>query len=120
MPRKNLIIVRNGSYEDWVASNPILQSGEIGYDTTNKIVKFGDGVNTWLALSSINHSGLFGVNNDDHAQYVHINIPRNITAVHTFNNGLVSSGTIFFEKLQGLDPVDKNTITYSDLDGGFF
>lgn len=35
----------------------ILQNGEFGYDTTNKIVKIGDGVTPWESLPSISSGG---------------------------------------------------------------
>jgi hypothetical protein len=40
------------------------------------------------------HGNLFGLGDDDHFQYVHINEPRTITANHTFSNGLISNGPI--------------------------
>jgi hypothetical protein len=41
------------------------------------------------------HGNLFGLGDDDHFQYVHINEARNISANHTFNNGLtISSGLL--------------------------
>ena len=35
---------------EWEAENPILLKGEIGYDSTSKRYKIGDGVNTWKKL----------------------------------------------------------------------
>ena len=39
------------------ALNPILLAGEPGYDTTNKILKIGDGITTWSLLPSISGGG---------------------------------------------------------------
>ena len=35
---------------EWKAENPILLKGEMGYDSTSKRYKIGDGVNTWKKL----------------------------------------------------------------------
>ena len=35
---------------EWEKENPILLKGEMGYDSTNKRYKIGDGVNTWNKL----------------------------------------------------------------------
>lgn len=53
MPINNLIQFRKGSYSDWYSSNPILASGEPGFDTTNNIFKIGDGTSNWNDLSGI-------------------------------------------------------------------
>ena len=44
MPRDNLIQVRNGSFSEWLSVNPVLSSGEFGYDYTSNILKIGAGV----------------------------------------------------------------------------
>ena len=35
---------------EWETENPILLKGEMGYDSTSKRYKIGDGVNTWKNL----------------------------------------------------------------------
>lgn len=47
------IQLRRDSATNWNASNPVLDSGEIGHDTTNGTYKFGNGVSSWKALPSI-------------------------------------------------------------------
>jgi len=71
MPRQNNIRFRKGSSSEWIATNPVLSSGEPGYDLSNKILKVGDGTSTWTQLSGINqndHGSLFGLGDDDHSQ----------------------------------------------------
>ena len=41
---------RQGKTDEWESKNPVLAAGEFGYDTTNDIVKIGNGVKTWSAL----------------------------------------------------------------------
>ena len=49
---------------------------------------------TITGVTQNDHGNLYGLADDDHAQYVHIDNARNIDAIHTFNNGLISSGLI--------------------------
>ena len=52
MPVNDLIQLRKGTGAVWSSINPVLSSGEPGYDLTNNILKVGDGTNTWIDLSS--------------------------------------------------------------------
>lgn len=42
-----------GTAAAWAAQDPILLEAEIGYDSDNKIVKIGDGVNHWSGLATL-------------------------------------------------------------------
>ena len=53
MPSNNIIQFRRGSQSDWTNANPVLASGEPGFDTTNSILKVGDGSSTWDLLPAI-------------------------------------------------------------------
>lgn len=53
-----LITVRKGTSSQWSAANPVLASGEPGFDLTNKLFKVGDGSSSWFALPYYG-SGLF-------------------------------------------------------------
>jgi hypothetical protein len=50
MPRITNIKIRRGTEQEWLFTNPILSLGELGYETTNNILKVGDGVKTWSEL----------------------------------------------------------------------
>ena len=54
MPVNNVIKLRRG--DDW-SNNPVLAEGEPGFDTTNNILKVGDGTTAWNDLNPIG-SGL--------------------------------------------------------------
>ncbi|NBR26244.1 MAG: hypothetical protein EBU08_21155, partial [Micrococcales bacterium] len=51
-------------------------------------------INSIVGIPQNDHGNLFGLGDDDHAQYVHINENRTIEASHSFINGLVSNGLI--------------------------
>jgi hypothetical protein len=42
--------VRRGTAAQWAAANPVLLSGEPGYETDTKILRIGDGVTAFTAL----------------------------------------------------------------------
>ena len=43
---------RRGTFAEWdaVKTSVILAAGELGYESTNKIIKFGDGTSNWDTL----------------------------------------------------------------------
>jgi hypothetical protein len=45
------IILRRDSASNWTANNPVLLSGEPGYETDTKKLKIGDGVSVWSSLN---------------------------------------------------------------------
>jgi hypothetical protein len=45
------IQIRRGTATDWTNFNPVLSSGELGYDITNKNFKVGDGTTAWNLLA---------------------------------------------------------------------
>ena len=47
---KSIIAIRRGTGGQWNQANPTLVLGEIGYDTTVRKFKVGDGINVWLNL----------------------------------------------------------------------
>ena len=53
MPAYNLIQIRKGTSTEWANQNPILSSGEPGFDISNNILKLGDGVTAWSNLDPI-------------------------------------------------------------------
>jgi hypothetical protein len=57
MPANTVIKLRRGSSAEWNATNPILASGEPGFDLTNKILKIGNGTDSWNSLSQVTPSG---------------------------------------------------------------
>jgi len=50
---RNPFSVLRGTYARWLAANPVLNSGEFGYDTDRKLLKIGDGVTAWASLPTI-------------------------------------------------------------------
>jgi hypothetical protein len=59
MPVNNTIQLRKGLSSEWASTNPVLASGEPGYDLTNNILKIGDGFTQWSGLNPVNLSGTY-------------------------------------------------------------
>jgi len=53
MPVNNLFQIRRGLSTEWIDVNPVLASGEPGYDISNNVFKIGDGINNWDNLKSV-------------------------------------------------------------------
>ncbi len=51
------IQVRQDTAANWKSKNPVLASGEFGFDTTNKVLKIGDGATSWANLAAIEFDG---------------------------------------------------------------
>ena len=60
MAVNDLITFRKGPASQWISVNPVLASGEPGYDLTNSILKIGDGVSNWVSLSGIGSTSVGG------------------------------------------------------------
>jgi hypothetical protein len=54
MPRKTLIQVRRDTATNWSTVDPVLASGEMGYETDTNKIKVGDGSTSWSSLSYTN------------------------------------------------------------------
>lgn len=90
MPVNNLIQFRRGN--DW-GSNPILSSGEPGFDITNNILKVGNGVTPWSGLVPVN-SGSSAWYDDINSGYISIT-GNNITNLNIPNGYTVGRLDLF-------------------------
>jgi hypothetical protein len=57
------IKLRRDTAANWTSTNPVLNAGQPGFDTTNNQVRIGDGSSAWTALTPIGGSG--GVSDGD-------------------------------------------------------
>jgi collagen type II alpha len=60
MSAQNDIFFRRGSSSNWSSVNPTLRSAELGYDTTEKKFKIGDGTTPWNSLDWASNIGVSG------------------------------------------------------------
>jgi len=57
MPRQSLIQLRRGTTAQWSSANPVLDSGEMGYDLDLNELKVGDGSTAWSSLTALSGGG---------------------------------------------------------------
>ena len=117
MPVNNLIKLRRGT--DW-NSNPVLSQGEPGFDTTNNILKIGDGTTAWSGLSPIgsgldylrSHPNISAANSSDNTgrtyiQDVLLDSNGHVIGISTGTESVVNTDTTYTAGT-GLDLSEAN------------
>lgn len=113
------IQLKRDTAANWTSVNPVLANGQPAYDTTNNVLKIGNGVATWSALTAIggggvrDHGTLTGLADDDHTQY-HNNTRGD---VRYYTKTLLDAGqldTRYFTEAEvtaGFQPYDADLIS---------
>lgn len=57
MPAQTVIQIRRDTGANWTTANPVLASGEIGFETDTNQIKVGNGTLTWTALPYASGAG---------------------------------------------------------------
>lgn len=89
MAVNDLIIFRKGTASQWTSVNPVLASGEPGYDLTNSLLKIGDGISSWTALSGI---GSTSVSNGSSSSSSFVGVRGVISTTGNLSSFAVSGG----------------------------
>jgi hypothetical protein len=111
---QNQIQLRRGTESEWISTNPVLASGEPGYETDTTRLKMGDGTTAWSGIpySYIVPTGFLGGNN------INISLGSNgSTATISVSGDIQSSQSLVtnvFNKTSNTIP--KMTVVY--IDGG--
>jgi hypothetical protein len=119
MAANDIILFRKGSDSQWISANPVLASGEPGYDLTNEILKIGDGVSSWSGLSPVG----VGLNNlvEDLSPQLGGNLDlnnRNITGTGNINiNGSGSFYEISFNTSLGDPDLTIGQLAWNQSEG---
>ena len=59
------IQIRRDSAANWTSNNPVLALGELGFDTTNNLIRVGNGIDRWLDLDVLGAGPASGVSYDN-------------------------------------------------------
>lgn len=65
MSLETRIQIRRDSAANWTSNNPILALGELGFDTTNNVIRVGNGVDRWNDLEVLGAGPASGVSYDN-------------------------------------------------------
>ena len=91
---------RRGTASQWTSANPVLNAGEIGWESDTNKFKIGDGSTTWTNLDYF--------------------IDANSTVNPSFGTSIVFEGSTaneFETTVQVTDPTADRTITFPDVSG---
>jgi hypothetical protein len=97
---------RTGTAAEWTAANPVLEKGELGYESDTYQMKLGDGTKTWAQLSYAGGGSL-----TPSQQRTAIEVFNNQTSATSGNDRVPFSGKIYIA-----DPAVVGT-TGANIDG---
>jgi hypothetical protein len=59
------IQIRRDTASHWTNNNPVLALGEMGFDTTNRQIRVGDGITPWNGLEILSSGPATGISYDN-------------------------------------------------------
>jgi len=116
---------RKGTAAQWAAADPILNAGEIGWESDTNKFKIGDGTNHWDDLTYFLDSTDTGFNSADYLLATSKNAVSGVAALNADINVITTTGVVFegatandFETtLAVTDPTEDRTITLPNVSG---
>jgi len=121
---------RRGTAAQWISSNngdgPILNAGEIGWESDTNKFKIGDGTNYWADLEYFFDVADTGGNIDDYVPLTQKGAVSGVAALDASKNVVVPGASIIVEgatdnandtTLTVVDPTANRTITFPDATG---
>jgi hypothetical protein len=118
------IQVRRGTTSEWNSANPILEEGEIGYNSTLGQMKIGDGDTAWGSLYYVVDSSSLGTSLGSYILDSAKSAVNGVAELDASKNILAPAGIIFEgtandheTTLSVTDPTADRTITFPDVTG---
>jgi hypothetical protein len=121
---------RKGTAAQWISTNggdgPILNAGEIGYESDTNKFKIGDGINHWVDLNYFLDAVALGGSIDDYVPLTDKGAVNGVAALDANKNVVVPGASIIVEgttdnanetTLTVTDPTADRTITFPDATG---
>jgi Major tropism determinant N-terminal domain len=122
---------RRGTAAQWISTNsgngPVLNPGEIGFETDTGKFKIGDGVSTWLSLSYFADVDTLGSALDgDFVELADIGAASGVAGLDSNKNLIVPGASVIIEgatpdsyemTITATDPTQDRTITLPDATG---
>lgn len=101
---------RRGTAGQWFGANPILNIGEIGYESDNNKFKIGDGVNHWNDLPYFIDEETLGTSLDGY-------IPDSLLGVANGVAQLNSSGKLVSDQIPNIDEISQDLVNTALIAG---
>ncbi len=121
---------RRGTAAQWISTNagdgPILNPGEIGYETDTNKFKVGDGINHWVDLNYFLDAVALGGSIDDYVPLTQKDAALGVPSLDASKNLIVAGASIIIEgatdntfetTLTVTDPTSDRTITLPNATG---
>ena len=121
---------RRGLASQWISTNggdgPVLNAGEIGYETDTNKFKIGDGVSPWADLNYFLDAVALGGSIDDYIPLTDKGAVSGVAALDASKNVIVPGASIIVEgatdnaydtTLTVVDPTANRTITFPNATG---
>lgn len=119
------IQVRRGTTSEWNSANPVLEEGEIGYNSTLGQIKVGDGDSTWSQLYYLENSESLGTSLGSYILDSEKSATNGVAELDGNKDLLVPGTRIIFEGTVDAhettflitDPTADRTLTFPDATG---
>ena len=110
------ILLRRDTSANWTENNPVLSSGEPGFEIDTNLLKIGDGSNPWNDLSPINSPGITGPT----GEVSWGEVPQTVTPAFTAQYDLGSSSLRWNNIwMAGSLYVNDSSVSISNSNGNF-
>lgn len=104
------ITVRRGTQASWASANPVLSSGEIGYETDTNRLKIGDGTTAWISLTYF-ANGL----NSDNPSFAGATLDAIRVGITASNEIDTATGNLTIDSAGGTVTIDDNLTVSGNL-----
>jgi len=122
------IQVRRGTASQWTSANPVLEAGEMGFESDTKYLKFGDGTTAWTSLAYANDPGIANLTSTltGYVEITDIGAISGVAGLDASKNLIVPGSSIVIEgatdnafetTLAVTDPTADRTITFPNATG---
>jgi hypothetical protein len=117
---------RRGTASQWSSADPILNAGEMGWESDTNKFKIGDGINHWDDLDYFLDAVAIGGSVDDYVPLTQKDAANGVASLDTNKNVVVPGTSIIIEgttdnsyetTITVTDPTDDRTITFPDATG---
>jgi hypothetical protein len=120
------IQLRRGTATQWTTADPILEAGEVGWESDTNKFKIGDGINNWDDLTYFLDATDTGFNAEDYILATSKNAVSGVAALDANINVVTTTGVVFegataneYELTLAIaaEPTADRTITLPDATG---
>lgn len=94
---------RRGTFSQWDTANPILNIGEIGYESDNNKFKIGDGVNHWNDLPYFLDEVTLGTSLEGYIPDSLLGAPNGVAQLN-------SSGKLVSDQIPNIDEITQDLV----------